>query len=56
MTALTPVRDPMNGFDHPPTLPHSATRGSAPKFSDDLTEVIAIWVAEIAVPDSRRSP
>ena len=51
MTALTPVPDPMNGSDHPRALPLSATRGSELKFSDDLTEVIASWVAEIAVHD-----
>ena len=56
MTATNPVRDPMNGADHPPALPQPATRGSGRKLSDDLTEVIAIWVAEIAVHDSRRSP
>ena len=52
----TPVIDPMHGSDRPRALPYSATRGNALKFSDDLTEVIAIWVAEIAVHDSRRSP
>jgi hypothetical protein len=56
MTAITPVLDPMNGSDLPQALPLSATRGSERKFSDDLTEVIAIWVAEITVHDSRRSP
>ena len=52
MTAVIPVLDPMNGSDHPPALPLSATRGSALKFSDDLTEIIAIWVAETAVAKS----
>ena len=56
MTATNPVQDPMNGADHPPASPQPATRGSGRKLSDDLTEVIAIWVAEIAVHDSRRSP
>ena len=56
MTAITPVQDPMHGADHRPALPQSATCGSGRKFSDDLTEVVAIWVAEIAVHDSRRSP
>ena len=56
MTEIIPVLDPMNGSDHPRALPHSATRGSALKFSDDLTEVIAIWIVEIAVHDSRRFP
>ena len=55
MTATNPVQDPMNGAD-PPASPQPATRGSGRKLSDDLTEVIAIWVAEIAVHDSRRSP
>ncbi|WP_158251771.1 hypothetical protein [Cryobacterium sp. M15] len=56
MTAITPVLYPVNGSDHPQALPLSATRGSERKFSDDLTEVIAIWVAETAAHDSRRSP
>jgi hypothetical protein len=56
MTAITPVRVPMNGSDRRSALPQSATRGSVLKFSADLTEVIAIWVLEIAVHDSRRSP
>ena len=56
MTAITPVLDPMNGSDHPRALPLSATRGGERKFLDDFTEVIAMWVAEITVHDSRRSP
>ena len=56
MTETTPVQDLMKVADHRPALPQSATRGSGRKFSDDLTEVVAIWVAEIAVHDSRRSP
>ncbi|WP_166786933.1 MULTISPECIES: hypothetical protein [Cryobacterium] len=55
MTVLTPVLDPMNGLDNRPALPKSAARGSELQFSADLTEVIAIWVAEIAVHDSKRS-
>ncbi len=55
MTAIAPVLDPMNGSDHPRALPLSATCGGELKFSEDLTEVIVIWVAEIAVHDSRRS-
>ena len=49
MTALTPVRDPMNGFDHPPTLPHSATRGSARELSTLLASLQHISVGTFAV-------
>ena len=52
MTAIIPVLDRMNGSDHPRALPHSATRGNALKFSDDLTEIIAVWVVEIPVATS----
>ncbi|TFD34128.1 hypothetical protein [Cryobacterium cryoconiti] len=56
MTAITPVGVPTNGSDRRPALPQSAVRGSVLTFSADLTAVIALWVSEIAVPNSRRSP
>jgi hypothetical protein len=49
MTAIIPVLDPMNGSDHPPALPLSATRGSALKLSSVLASLQHISVSTFAV-------
>jgi RNA polymerase sigma-70 factor (ECF subfamily) len=43
MTAITPVRDPMNGFDHRSALPHSATGGPV---GEDLMSLHDVGTAQ----------
>ena len=49
MTAFTPVRDPNNGLEHGPVLPHSATRSSARELSTELAPLQHISVGTFAV-------
>ena len=49
MTALTPVQGPIDNFDRPPALPHSAGHGSALTLSTDPAPLQRIRSGTFAV-------
>ena len=49
MTAITPVQDPIDGFDRLPELPQPATRGSGLKLATDPAPLQHISVGTFAV-------
>ena len=52
MIAIAPVQDPIDGFDRPPALPHSAARGSELKLASVLASLHYISVGTVAVSAS----